>query len=240
MLTRGALQALAGMMGWPYLVRGEMARARFWRAIADTDPRMLPETLRGIEVRPFQPEKALTEFAQAAGDAFTTPIPERNGQPALLAIRGELLNSDSLVRLAEQANSIRLVVESEGGCCGAAERLLVALQDAANRGATPKTEVYRAGSAAALLVVCAPGRRTIVEGGTITLHTPWSAVIGGPAEMRRKADALEASVQKWTDRLMARCNQSRETVSAWLSDNDVTFGAQAALDHGLVDSISCS
>ncbi|MCP5525377.1 MAG: ATP-dependent Clp protease proteolytic subunit [Verrucomicrobiales bacterium] len=217
-----------------------MTRARFWRVLADTEPRMLEQSLRGIEVRPFRPQVALDEFREAAGDAFCTPVPERTGEPALLGIRGELLNSDSLVKLAGKASAIRLVVESDGGCCGAADRLLTALEAAHGRGATVETEVFRAGSAAALLTCCAPGPRTIVEGGTITLHTPWSAVIGGPAEMRRKAASLEASIERWVDRLAARTGQPAETCRAWLGGNDITFDPQAALDHGLVDEILCS
>lgn len=73
-------------------------------------------------------------------------------------------------------------------------------------------------------------------GARFLVHAPVNVCCGTPAELRREADELETIVGRVWDILLARCRKP-EVVSAWLAAGDHYFGADEALQLGLVDEI---
>lgn len=236
MLSQTTIRVIARALAEHALTHADAERMEFWLAVEKSDPSTLPDALRGIRIEPSCWPKVQQSFGSEAMEAFCPPIVAGGGgvKIAMLDLRGELLEAAPLLARLDGASRIVMAVDCPGGDAGVAAEVLVGMEGA---GVPTQVHIRRAGSAAALVACCSPGRRTIEPDGEVTLHPVASACLGSPRDLRRTADRLEAITERWVDRLAARTGQPREICAAWLSGPDITFDAQAAVEHGLVDGI---
>jgi len=185
-------------------------------------------------VKPEEHETFARELAEAMTNLRTTHA-AINNDGFQWSISGDLLAIPGWVkdRIAS-ANVVILRINSGGGDAGAALQLLDCLD-----GKQVLTEAVYAGSAAALVTVCSPGRRTIAANGGIMLHRPWSFSMGDSFAMHRFGDWLENITEKWLDRIVTRTEQPRDEVSKWfVPSQSVHFTPEQALVLNLVDAIA--
>jgi ATP-dependent protease ClpP protease subunit len=150
------------------------------------------------------------------------------------SINGELLCApDSVLDSIRTARSVRLRIDSPGGDCIIAQRILEAVD-----GKPCEVIVTSASSAAALLAACSPGRRTIARDGSLMFHSVNGVCFGSAATMRAYANWIEQCTDYWVERMTARTEVPPETSRAWLTGfEDIRINSEQAMALGLVDAI---
>lgn len=171
-------------------------------------------------------------------------------KPVVL-VSGELTPErlDELRREMEQyrdlcfpGEEMHLVIDSPGGNSLKALEFLGYLEDIA-RSRALHAKIYRAGSAAALIALCAR-HREIVKSGHLTIHLPVITDLSMSKldeEGKVPEDTLETArkIRKATFELMKRAGipEEGEHIDHLLGNESVTFDAETCLKFGIVERV---
>jgi len=202
-----------------------MERAEVFRNIMEP-PRVVPdrrpEVAEGLAL-------ALTE----GGSTWSTTEPHGIFR---WTIRSELMAlPEAMKERIASAREVHLDIDSPGGDAVATIAILRALE-----GKRVNVSVRYAASAAAILVACVNGHRSIASDGGLLIHEPAQGALGGREEHRQAIKLIDAAVDYFVPLMAERTRQPTATIEEWFKDGDHHFSAEQALAYGLVDSISDS
>jgi len=137
---------------------------------------------------------------------------------------------DWLAEIAK-ADKVLAGINSPGGCCGVARRVVDAIA-----GKESVCTITRACSAAALVSQVFTTRR-IFASGVLMFHPPTAHAIGTPAQIRDAANFVEGLDDFWVGLVCSRSALPASTVRPWFEAGDHYFTAAQALEMNLVDEI---
>lgn len=144
---------------------------------------------------------------------------------------GILAPADDWLAEIAGADKVQAGINSPGGCCGVARRVVDAVA-----GKESVCTITRAYSAAALISQVFTTRK-IFASGIMMFHPPTAHAIGTPAQIRDAANFVEGLDDFWVGLVCSRSQLPASKVRAWFEAGDHYFTAKEALDLGLVDEI---
>jgi len=132
-----------------------------------------------------------------------------------------------------KAKTIHLRINSPGGDFFAARAIATAIAD---HPATVIAHVDGLSASAASFLMLSADRIVASEGSFVMVHNPWSLTIGDANDHTAAADLLGKIQSSMADSYAKRTGKSTEVVQAWM-DAETWFGAEGAMEAGLVDEI---
>jgi ATP-dependent protease ClpP protease subunit len=102
-----------------------------------------------------------------------------------------------------------------------------------------KIVVHVDGLAASIasLIAMAGDEIRMADGAFMMIHNPWGGAIGDAKEMRRMADLLDSVRDTLVTTYMARTNNKREKIVAWM-DDETWMPADEAKKNGFADVVA--
>lgn len=129
-------------------------------------------------------------------------------------------------------------INTPGGDLDQALAIMAVVRRAADR---VTTSVDGAALSAGSLIAQVGDVREMSSGGLMMLHEPWGAPAGNAAQLRAEADTLdivsETAANAYADRTGRAVAEIRALMRGADGADGTWFGAQGALDAGLVDEI---
>lgn len=174
--------------------------------------------------------------AKPAADVATVYLYDAIVSDAALEEMGFGVSAQTLVPkiAAIDADVIHLRINSPGGDVFAGQAIAQALRE---QRAQVVAHVDGVAASAASVVLAAADVRVIAPGAFVMVHNSWSFVIGNSADMLAAAELLEqvddSIAAQYARAAGGTQAQWRERMAA-----ETWFGAQAAIDAGLVSAIS--
>lgn len=127
---------------------------------------------------------------------------------------------------------IKIIIDSPGGCIVSSLAIFHSLRE---HDGEITTEIYRAGSAAAIPALA--GDIRLIDGsGYFFVHGCWGSVVGREADMRQAAAAFRAQNKLYDAVIAGRTGLSIRRVRA-LTRNETRLGAERAVELGFAHRI---
>ena len=146
----------------------------------------------------------------------------------------------------ERPSKVALIITSPGGYVFETMALYHDLRALARDGVRISTEVRFAASSAAVMLALAGDRRTIAEGSSIMVHSPYLPFTlldkvrndqSTRNEFESILDALDAIEKQFVSIFISRTGQEQAIAEGWMDGADHWFEANEAIDQGFVHSV---
>ena len=145
-------------------------------------------------------------------------------------------DASARARLAEIDGDVKVRINSPGGDVYAASGIYMALAERAQAGDKVSVVVDGIAASAGSLVMLAGQHIAISPLGSIMIHEVWACMCGNAADFRTAADHMERENDQFAALYASRMKASDDEARQMLAE-ETWFGAQEALDAGLVDEI---